>query len=683
MTEAVFRVRAEGGAAVETMLSRIESVAARVQASVTAASRASNGQRVRHYRESADEEINQARAVTRAKLHELVLQGDAQQKFVREFTDAHRRATEMIRAETGRRGELSDREKQQAEELALAMITSHERAERRKTATTRRETQQRVDIARRAAETIAAVTGAVHGATQAPRMEAAQIQATLASALGEGGATASELGGMQQRVMGFAATEGIDPESLARGLQASQQQFSTLAGATPEDRNRALEHALHVAKLAHDTQSNPEELLRLSGALGIGDQGAEDTVLRSAIGVSRRGGVELGSLSAQNLGTIKAQMGAAVANLRRENPHASEADAQQTMISAFTETLASLEVLAPRGLEGRRAGTAVRQLGSALHDPRVQGALRTRLANTFGEHSAEVSQFFGEDGALRSDFMGETGGEAFGRAITNVAGGDPDRIRSLLGRGTHRGDRGEVLHANQRDLLAALAGQDARGRTGWDALVDMKGGAGDVDGADVSRTAAIVQALDATNLTRNRVHGMMSVRDGSTTQDMSDAAADFATAHPMLAHLANLVSVGGVTGWVAKQGGVRPAWNVARNVVQGAGGAVKRGATGLAESLMGAAAVPALATAGAVLSYTGDSVVTGDEESAMLRQYRRTHAPTAPTPPSSARGPTTVELSDRSVTRIADALSRATVTVSQHDAVHATTVAATQNAGAR
>ena len=69
-----------------------------------------------------------------------------------------------------------------------------------------------------------------------------------------------------------------------------------------------------------------------------------------------------------------------------------------------------------------------------------------------------------------------------------------------------------------------------------------------------------------------------------------------------------------------------------------------------------AAAVPALATAGAVLSYTGDSMVTGDEESAMLRRYRATHArPAATTTPAA---PPTVQLSPQSVQQIADAMSR-------------------------
>jgi len=694
MSEAVFRVRTEGGAEVAKLLADIERAATAAQKRIDSTQAASRTRMVREtvdaqgavtgsYRRTALTIEREEKFITRAKLRELSLQEEASKKFQERYIEAHRKATSAIEAEVGKRGQLTDREERQVEELALAMVDAHDRAERARTAATRRESHNRETIARQTAEHIAAFATAVHGATQAPRMEAAQIQATLASALGEGGATAAELGGMQQRVMGFAATEGIDPESLARGLQASQQQFSTLAGATPEDRNKALEHALHVAKLAHDTQSNPEELLRLSGALGIHDAGAEDTVLRGAIGVARRGGVELGSLSQQNLGTIKAQMAAAVANLRRERPNATEDDARRVMVDAFTETLSTLEVLAPRGIEGRRAGTAVRQLGSALHDPRVQNALRTRLANTFGEHSAEVSQFFGEDGALRADFMGETGGEAFGRAITTVAGGDPDRIRSLLGRGTRTGDRGEVLHANQRDLLAALAGQDEQGRTGWDALTNMKAGAGDVDNQDVSRTTAIVQALDATNLTRNRVRGMMNARDGSLTQGLSDAVADFGTEHPLLSALAGMVPGSAALGFIAKHGGVRPALNAVGNVARGAGGAVKRGATGLAESLMGAAAIPALATAGAVLSYTGDSVVTGDEESAMLRQYRRAHAPATAPPPVTAHGPATVELSDRSVARIADAMSRASVNVSQHDAVHATTVAATQNAGAR
>jgi hypothetical protein len=42
----------------------------------------------------------------------------------------HKRATAVIEAEVGKRGDLTEREKRQVEQLALAMVASHEHAER-------------------------------------------------------------------------------------------------------------------------------------------------------------------------------------------------------------------------------------------------------------------------------------------------------------------------------------------------------------------------------------------------------------------------------------------------------------------------------------------------------------------------------------------------------------------------
>lgn len=601
MTEATLRVRVEGGSEVATVLANIERLVEASRRRTEGASRAGRQRQQREqsqataaelvgYRTSARAAVASDDTITRSRLRALALQGVAEKKFTDAYVQAHQRATQVLEQETGKRIGLTDKERRRVENLALAMVANHERAERARTATTERESRKRAALVRTlegAVTTGAQAAGAVHGAIQAPRMQMAEIQATLAAALGEGGATQRELGGpggLQQRVMDFAEREGMDPERLARSLQASQQQFSSLSGATPAERQAALQRTLSAAQLANDTQSDPEQVMRLSGALGgLGSQDTINGVLRSAIGISRRGGVELGSLSSQNLSTIQTQMAAAVANLRRENPNATEGDAQRTMVEAFTETLATLEVLAPRGLQGKSAGTAVRQLGSALHDPRIQRALYTRLQGEFrGNHAqrtAALDTFFTQDAngqrVMRDEFLGAQGGTNFGRAITSLAGGDPDRIRALLGRGTREGDRGEVFHANQREELAALAGQDSRGRTGWDALAGMREGANDVNSADIDRTRAIVQGLDQTTLTRARVRGMRNARAPSTFQRWSDAASNWAAEHPLLSTLGGAV---GVEGLLKGARGVR--------AMPGGGGAAGLLALGLGAGLV-------------------------------------------------------------------------------------------------
>lgn len=373
--------------------------------------------------------------------------------------------------------------------------------------------------------------------------------------------------------------------------------------------------------------------------------------------------MELGSLSSQNLSTIQAQMAAAVSNLRRTNPNATAADASRAMVSAFTETLAQLEVMAPRGLAGRSAGTAVQQLGSALHDPRVAGSLRTRLTNEFGAGSAQVSRLFGADGNLREEFLGEMGGENFGRALTTIAGGDPDRIRALLGRGNRRGDRGEVLHANQRDMIAKLAGQDAEGRTGWDALVGMREGANDVTDADIARTRQIVQGLDETRLTRAEVRGMTRARDGSPFGRASDALSDFAASNPLLTAAAETVGVGGLARALGGKGGADAALKGLRGAAPGAGARV----LGPLGAFFGTLLTPMNAGQG---TYDDAALIRADRAAGGGRAGR------AAAVQAMQGGP--VDLTPGTINALADAIRSAPPTIAPHDAVHAATAASTR-----
>ena len=537
------------------------------------------------------DEIADARRVLRAQHQERLRAFQARQRAEEAAAKQRARAAQVEVAETARaekektkaaeresklRAQLATREAANKERESRREASNTEREERRKTKAAERESRRRTSLAEaearkqvREAERVrrawgssgrsggvqvfntgVQAAGQAHGAIQAPRMEMAQIQSTLASAFGEGGATREEItsaGGLQEQVFNFAGREGIDPEQLARSLQGAQQQFSSLAGRDATARRAALGRALNAAKLAHDTQSNPEEVMRLQGALdGVGPENAVNGALRAAIGIARRGGVEIGSLSSQNLSTIRANMSSAVANLRRENPRATEGDSQRAMVDSFTQTLAELEAIEPRGLRGRQAGTANRQLKSSLHDTRTQRSLLTRLRGEFGRDSEQVSRFFTFDergnASLRPEFLGVQGAENFGRAITTTAGGDPDRIRSLLGRGQRKGDRGEVFHANQREYLALMAGQNSKGRTGWDDMAAIREGARDVTDEDIARTRDIVQGSDATNLTRTRVQGMRSAREPSWWQRASDRASDFATSHPLLTALGGPVA---------------------------------------------------------------------------------------------------------------------------------------------
>lgn len=568
MPELGVNIRIGGGADATKIIADLEAAVVRAEQRISGAKKGSRTRTVRETKESAKQEAGAYREsakdierseqlVTRSKLRELAKQGDDQKRYIEQYKAAHALATAALEREVGKRGTLSDQERRQVESLALAMVNEWDRAERQKTRVSERENRQRTQNLRRwvsagstVASTASQAASAAHGAIQAPREELASVNDTLGQAFGEGGATQEESAAMSARVLDFAGRRGMDPATLARSLQAAQTQFSVLSGDSPEARRAALVRALRMTLLARDAQSDPEQLLRLGGALsGVGGTEVQMRLLRSAIGITRRGGVELGSLTAEQLGTIQSQMASAASNYRRVNPGASEADTAREMERAFVNTLAQLEVLAPRGITGASAGNSLRSLSTALHDPRTQGLLLARLRGEFGRNSQQVQQLFNFDrqghATLREEFLGANGAESFGRAITTIAGGDPDRIRALLGRGTRRGDRQQVLEKNQRTFIAALAGQDSRGRTGWDALVTMREGAGDVTDADLARTRRIVDASDRTRLNREHVQAMVEARRPGQTRELSDQARSFASKNPIASAVAPTLVTGG------------------------------------------------------------------------------------------------------------------------------------------
>lgn len=515
---------------------------------------------------------------------------------------------------------------QQAEEEITSAAV---REGQRRVEAARREARERMNLLRDIASTATQAAQAAHGAIQAPRERMAGIEATLASAFGEGGASASEVQDLTGRALQFAGDRGLRPEDLAAALQGSQQQFSSLAGATPEARRAALERSLADASLARDAQADVGQVMRLGGAFA--DAGVDDTtrerMLRATIGAARRGGVEVGSLTQANLATIRARTMQALGRL----PAGATAQTRSNTIeNAVAETVSELEVLDPLGARGRPAGRAMQRLGESLGQRRVQDNLLTRIRNEMGQGSSLERQLFQRDAqgrsTIRQEFLTEEGGARFGEAIASATGNDPDRFRSLLGMGRRRGDRRQVLPIQQVDALALLAGRDASGRSGFERIRSVREGAA-ISNEDLERTRQIVDGLEQTRLNRVDVRGLQSARERSVFQRVSDAVADTAREHPVGA---TVLSTAGLEG--ARRFGPR---------------AMRRFAPGLA-GMAGGAVLTAGAVGGAILTYgspanEGSSVTEAGGLEAVRRQHPEWFAPQGQGPRAQAQAPLTPE----------------------------------------
>lgn len=708
MSEAVFRVRTEGGVEVAKLLADIERAATSAQKRIDATQAASRQRMVRDtvaaqqavgdgYRKTTVTIEREEKLITRAKLRELSLQEDAQKKFQERFVDAVKKATAAIEAEVGKRAQLSDREKRQIEELALAMINEHDRAEREKTAISVREAQrrkQRVDaIVRTAGQVMSAVGQAgrqIHGEVQDTRQRRAPAERALGNAIYQAGGTRADVQGAMGTVTRFAEDERMDTGELANAALAAQTEFSILGDARTRgpERERRLARFLETAKLARDTGNDVGEMARVQGLVetsGITDPAQQRQIMLHLAGEAQSGAVELGSVTREAMGALRGRMATAA-----QRAGASGGDVTAAQREALIQGMAEVEIARLAGEQPRAGANTMRDvtlaLGSTVTGDKLYGNLhhirnaeqRAALTSALfeddptrhGQHrlradrrnALDFMQAFADAGVGTEDFMNLTRGGGHGNPMSMLS-----NQRRVLGQALLA--NGGIAHIRElMDPSTALTeGDVARGRDIFknDQMSMLTGAQEKHDNALGDNTSALNQLSNA-------------LRDAATEHPIANAVFDAGKG------LAETALAAHVLRPLATQAAT-PTTLLGRAAAaaRSAGGAVQRGASGLAASVFGAAALPALATAGAVLSYTGDSIVSGDDEAAMLRRYRAAHAGA----PGAARAPTgdasAAALRQAVREGVREGMQAATVTVSQHDAVHAATVAATQNAGAR
>lgn len=473
MAEAVLRVSTSGGAEVEALLARVERATALAQGRTERGSRASRQRVVRatqqsvseeitHYRRGAQEGERQEQLLTRAKLRELARQGDAQKRYQALFIDAHRRATEAVEIETGRRGNLTDREKRQVESLAISMVAAHEQAERRRTAATNRAEKERATARRRFLA--GAVGGAVQGAERVGaafaqygddarekqhvrdriELKSAQI---AASDIGDA-AAAPELSRATQRV---AELSGLDPEGVIEAIGTAQANFSSLADAT--GRSSYLNNVLPMlAQAAAASGTSLTDMVNAAGEfqrqLGITNEQLP-TALAQAIQGGRLGSISFGD-QARHMGVI----GGAAARFLSSRPE----DSMQSLAT----TNALFQFAGRAGGGGDVSATRARAFLDNFTSARGQKALHDTLGY----------DVMGANGQINTR-NGETQSQAFQRVIQEVyarsRGNSTRFLDAIAGQNNRSRGLGDQLfrdlrsHGGRLTEFGALVDQQARG----------------------------------------------------------------------------------------------------------------------------------------------------------------------------------------------------------------------------
>ena len=570
MSEAVLRIRAEGGPEVSRLLADVERL---LDASRARSRRA----RVREQQEESAGYRTNARAaereealVTRSKLRELARRGDAQRRFQAMYAEAEREATRLIETEVGKRGNLTERERRQVETLALAIVSTREQAERRATQIAingeRERTRARTNAARHvlnaAGQVVsggASLAQGAHGMIQGAREQRAALQESVIGAVSQVGVSdLAEVNRITDEVVNAGIRHGLSPQVIAQAVAAAQTQFSTLGamenlgGANnAEARMGIYRGAIATAVEGRNLGVDPGEFSRLMGMLGSSGMTARDrsTLAAWTVGAQDRGAVETGFVTREALGPIMQRMSAAGSAL---GPNATAEQRSAAMRDAYRQAFAELQVFRGLGETVRRSGNAMvgfeRSLSNTGVLTRMKGNIDA-MQGTREQRAAVRTALFDAQGNLRSGLNNPL---QFASALMGAGMTDPRAIANLFA-GTGAGNP-MSLQANWRNMLTGLAARDANGRSGADRVNALMAADVALSPEQQRARAALYEGSDAAKLASEEASRLKALTNNtSEINRLSNTIASWAARNPLLASAAPTVA-GGVAALLGAKG---------------------------------------------------------------------------------------------------------------------------------
>lgn len=570
MSEAVLRIRAEGGPEVSRLLADVERL---LDASRARSRRA----RVREQQEESAGYRTNARAaereealVTRSKLRELARRGDAQRRFQAMYAEAEREATRLIETEVGKRGNLTERERRQVETLALAIVSTREQAERRATQIAingeRERTRARTNAARQvlnaAGQVVsggASLAQGAHGMIQGAREQRAALQESVIGAVSQVGVSdLAEVNRITDEVVNAGIRHGLSPQVIAQAVAAAQTQFSTLGamenlgGANnAEARMGIYRGAIATAVEGRNLGVDPGEFSRLMGMLGSSGMTARDrsTLAAWTVGAQDRGAVETGSVTREALGPIMQRMSAAGSAL---GPNATAEQRSAAMRDAYRQAFAELQVFRGLGETVRRSGNAMvgfeRSLSNTGVLTRMKGNIDA-MQGTREQRAAVRTALFDAQGNLRSGLNNPL---QFASALMGAGMTDPRAIANLFA-GTGAGNP-MSLQANWRNMLTGLAARDANGRSGADRVNALMAADVALSPEQQRARAALYEGSDAAKLASEEASRLKALTNNtSEINRLSNTISSWAARNPLLASAAPTVA-GGVAALLGAKG---------------------------------------------------------------------------------------------------------------------------------
>lgn len=429
-----------------------------------------------------------------------------------EVTASERRRTEATERQSQRRRQISETEGSYRENVERKATSVTETQERRRTEATDRESKRRVSIEDRAAREIARArtrateraerrgrqfggqvfdaavqTGSqVMGAVRGERSRFASTERAIGSALYQAGGTRADVVATTRQVQDFArAHPGLDSNQIANALNAAQTEFSVLGNATPNERPEArrarlesgVRDSLDTALLARNINSDPGELMRLSGLLS--QNGITGAMQRGSLlglaGLAQRGSLELGSVTREAMPAFAGRLALAQSRLAPNATHAQRVAAGQ---EAALQAMSEMEFMRSQGLSANRSGNSMLAMSTALTSDVTQHKALANIRRSFGRDSAAERALFESDPAHRGQMRlraGMTDVEGFVRAFGAATGNNRELFENTFAGGGHGNPM--AFQRNWRTSAATFLSRDANGQLGLDRTAEMRRGA--------------------------------------------------------------------------------------------------------------------------------------------------------------------------------------------------------------
>jgi hypothetical protein len=664
MSEAILRIKAEGGADVARLLADVERLTD-ISRRRTQRSRDNDLAGYRDQARRTSEEVSRhEQSASRVRLRQLAMIDEARRRSETLHAMMLNRATRVMEQETGRRGALTDAEKRQAEELARVMVSNHERAERARTAATQRAERERA-AARRAflAGAGDAAVGAARGAAAAfadygddvrakrQAREAVELGAVRIASSDIGDASAA--GQLSEATQRVSMLTGLDPQGVIDAIGAAQANFSALANAT--ERGTYLNDVLPMlAQAAAASGTSLTDMVNSAGEfqrqLGVSTAQLPQA-LAQAIQAGRLGSISFGD-QARHMGVI----GGGAARFLSSRPEDS--------LQSLATTNALFQFAGRAGGGGDISATRARAFLDNFTSARGQQALRETLGrDVMGANGQIITQ------------QGESQSQAFQRVIQEVyrrTGGNSTRfLDAMVGSNTRGRALGDQLFRDMRTHGGRL--------TEFGDLVNqqMQG----TVASTITRPFEAVAATDANQRSRREVRELYGLT-GNSTRWASDSERQLAAlreANPALM---------GVVDRLPGAEGARTALDLVNMGLQAGSEGVQtngpRRPAGRAALQRAIAEEAAAARITSTFGERGAALDTTTRDTLMRRYTAEGMARLQLRDQAVARGQSPTSISEESITRLASeiarALAAAPVTVDPATAAHAATAAARTSA---